>query len=176
MGAKRGLKRVRGAIDVLLEDEVTGDTFSLSDFSSGEVYKSSMDLDPFLEIEAFSIEVLRFVRSFDPVPALSPKGNKLFHLPVSAFLNESTQQSIQRSPIAWVFFVVNGIHRRRCATEGIWASVKLTEPRTSSLSMTVKTSGAALATTLKEKQQSVCASVLLFSAKNLLSKTSCECF
>jgi len=134
-----------------------------------------MDLDPFLEIEAFSIEVLRFARSFDPVPALSPKGNKLFHLPVSAFLNESTQQSIQRSPLACVFFVVNGIHRRRCATEGIWASGKLTEPRTSSLSMTVKTNGAALATTLKEKQQRMHNCFALFCEK-LLSKTSCECF
>lgn len=160
VGARRGLKRVGGARVVLLE-EVTGDNsapdFSIlpSALSSGRVYKFSIDLDPLLEIEAFSIETLRFVRSFVPVPALSPKGIKLFNFRPSPelFLNESTQQSIQRSPIAWAFFAVNGIQRRRCATEGIWASGKLTEPRTSSLSMTVKTSAAALVTLLKDIQQ-----------------------
>lgn len=157
-----------GAREVPLEDEVTGDNFepgspdfsnSSSVFSSGVVYKFSIDLDPFLEIEAASIEVLRFGRSFVPVPVLSPKGIKLFHLPPSPveepFLNESTQQSIQRSPIAWAFFAVNGIHRRRCATEGICARGKLTVPRISSLSITVKTSAAGLVTLLKEKQQTL---------------------
>ena len=164
VGARRGLKRVRGTRFVPLEDEV-GDnsTRDFSDspsaFSPGRVHKFSIDLDPFLEIEAFAIEVLRFDRSFVPETDLRLKGSKLFHLPPSPveelFLNESTQQSIQRSPIAWAFFAVNGIHRRRCATEGIWASGRLTEPRTSSLSITVKTSAAALVTLLREKQQTV---------------------
>ena len=154
------MKRVRGPRDVPLEDEA-GDSStpdfsnSLSAFWSGRVHKFSIDLDPLLEIEALAIEVLRFDRSFPAAP-LSPKGIKLFHFPPSpAFLNESTQQSIQRSPIAGAFFAVNGIHRRRCATEGIWASGRLTEPRTSSLSMTVKTSAAAFVTLLREKQQTV---------------------
>ena len=161
MGARRGLKRVRGARDVPLEDEAGDNStpdFSnlLSAFWSGRVHKFSIGLDPLLEIEAFAIEVLRFDRSFVPLATLSPNGIKLFHFPPSpAFLNESTQQSIQRSPIAWAFFAVNGIHRRRCATEGIWASGRLTEPRTSSLSMTVKTSAAALVTLLKDKPQTV---------------------
>ena len=110
---------------MLPDGESTGDSFGLEGpdfkgplkfgFKSGDEYKFSIDLEPFIEIEAASIEFLRFERSFEPVLRLN--GNKLFHLTPSpteeGFLNESTQQSMHRSPIACEFFVVNGIHRRR---------------------------------------------------------------
>lgn len=130
VGARRGLKRVRGRREVALVDgEGAGDDFGLDgpDFkgpllpsallgvNSDAEYKFSIDLEPLFEIEAASIEDLLFERSF--VPALRLKGIKLFHLTPSpteeGFLKESTQQSMHRSPIACEFFVVNGIHRRR---------------------------------------------------------------
>lgn len=172
VGARRGLKRVKGCRVVALPDgETTGDSFGLEGpdfkgpllsrprfgFKSRDEYKFSIDLEPFIEIEAASIEDLRFERSFEPVLRLN--GNKLFHLTPSpteeGFLKESTQQSMHRSPIACEFFVVNGIHRRRWATDGICARGKLTVPSESSRSVTVKIRGAALVTFLKKQAKAV---------------------
>ena len=153
VGARRGLKRGKGwSVLELVEGEVTGDCNSTAE------YKFSIDLEPFLEIEAASIEDLLFERSLELFPLLRSEGNKLFHLPLSppdeeGFLKERTQQSIHRSPIACEFFVVNGNHRRRWATEGICASGKLAVPSVSSLSVTVKISGAGFATVLERKNK-----------------------
>lgn len=164
VGARRGLKRGKACSALeLIEGEVTGDlsvglAVSKLDFNSTVEYKFSIDLDPFLEIEAASIETLLFERSLELFPVLRSKGIKLFHLLLSppdeeGFLKESTQQSIHRSPFACAFFVVNGNHRRRWATEGICASGKLTVPSVSSLSVTVKIRGAGFATWLERKNK-----------------------
>lgn len=168
VGARRGLNKERGAKFVALDDELRDrlgldrpESVALKGFessklrstlSSGLEYKFSIDLDPFLEIEAASIEALRLERSRPPPPLRPFKGIMEFHLlPSPAFLKERTQQSMHKSPIAWEFFLVNGIHRRRWATEGICASGKLTVPRESSRSITVNINAAGLETFLREE-------------------------